>query len=140
MADVKLSKIAGGGGYFKIESFVHSQEIAIGQTGDLVTIGTAGKVTRLTYFTCKSGATQSGITVSRDGFDVMTGELEDYAASQIPGRIGVYSGSSGLSAIYTTSRTGILDYIEGEFITLSKDAGNTAKELIYSYVTGEYGS
>ena len=140
MADVKLSKIAGGGGYFKIESFVHSQTIATGQTGDLVTIGTAGKVTRLTYFTCRGTSPQSGITVSRDGFDVMTGELEDYQASQTSGRIGVYSGSSGSSSIYTTSRTGILDYIEGEFITLSKDAGNTGQILIYSYVTGEYGS
>jgi len=137
MADVKLSKIAGGGGYFKIESFVHSQDIAFGQTGDLVTIGTAGKVTRLTYFTCKSGATQTGITVSRDGFDVMTGELEDYSPTAESGRIGVYS---GLASDFTKSRTGILDYIEGEFITISKDAGNTAQILIYSYVTGEYGS
>ena len=140
MADVKLSKIAGGGGYFKIESFVHSQEIAIGQTGDLVTIGTAGKVTRLTYFTCSGVNSQSGITVSRDGFVVMTGELEDHIATSTLGRIGVYSGSSGASNIYTVARTGVLDYIEGEFITLSKDAGITATALLYSYVTGEYGS
>lgn len=126
------------GGVFQAEAFVHSQTIASGQTGDLITIGTAGKRTRLTYLLADTGVEpQTGISVTVDGSIVIPiGDLdEENPTSTSSGNIGIYQGRSAGGA---DSISGVLQVIEGEFITITKDTGNTTYAILYSYLTGVY--
>lgn len=130
MADVNSADImmaSGGGGYFKLTAPpVTGQSIASGQTGDLVTIGTAGKITRITYLAGLQVVPD--ISITRDGVLVL--DAESIARSDFTGQTGVYIGLN----IGSPSR---LREIYGEFLTISKGDGNTVDDIIYSYETGE---
>lgn len=134
MADIKLSTIAGGGGgIFRAEAFVHDQTIASGQTGTLVVIGTAGKITHLTTLATTSVSAQSGISIDVDG-DVIIGPetLSDVTPSNDTGFYVSNNFSAGSVKIGNAAMTSVF----GEFITITKDGGNTTEELGYSFVTG----
>jgi hypothetical protein len=121
----------GGGSLFYPESFIYNQQIASGQTGTLVTIGTAGKITELTYLATASTTNQTGISVDIDGSNVIpTGILADNSPNTA-GHFGIFStASNSLGSI------GVPTTIRGEFISIIKDPGNTLQGLVYSYVTG----
>ena len=121
-------EVGKGGGIFRAESFIHNENIASGQTGNLITIGTAGKVTIITYLAATSN--QPGVGVTVDGDDVsLVGGLGG-ETSGVGWRVTSYGGQTSISRWY-------LAYITGEFITITKDAGNTTQDITLSYVTGE---
>lgn len=133
MADKLLSTIAGGGGIFRAETFVHDQTIATGQTGDLVTIGTAGKTTKLTLLSTSTVSAQSGISIDADGVIIVGPETLSDSTPNIGSGFFV---SEAFGVANTAQGAAKLIEVIGEFITFKKDAGNTTEELIYSYVIG----
>ncbi len=133
MPSKKLSSILGGG-VFRTEIFVFNQAIASGQTGDLVTIGTAGKVTRLTMLITNGAATQTGISIDSDGATIVGPSPLSEQATPSGGSFFV-APAVGVSASVIDAGGSILD-VFGEFITIKKDGGNTSNELRYSYEIG----
>ncbi len=134
MASKLLSSVTGGG-IFRAESFVFDQAIASGQTGDLVTIGTTGKISKLTYLSnsVSSGAGQSGISIVVDGVSVITEQVLSDLDAATSSEFVIMNGNASGNA--NGSIGNILDIV-GEFIVINKNAGNTTFELKYSYVTG----
>lgn len=123
-----------GGGILRTETFVHSQTIASGQTGDLVVIGTAGKITELLALYTDTATNQSGISVDVDGTiligpDILS-DISPFPAS------GFYVSKTAIANI-TDIRSGLgaMYNVIGEFITIRKNAGNTTQDLRYSYAT-----
>lgn len=124
----KLLNSVTGGGVFRTESFIHDQTIASGQTGDLITIGTAGKLTTITYLV--ANATQVGIDIEVDGVALgLVGALGDF--SPLAGEWFISENMDG--ALHAEAK---LPNVTGEFITITKTAGNTVTGLNLSYVTG----
>lgn len=131
---IKLG-LKGGGGIFRAETFVHSQTIASGQTGDLVTIGTTGKITKLTFFVTNDNAIpQPDITITSDGQNIISGEgISDYTPAL---NTGVFIAMSSTNSTDVRAEAANLSDVVGEFITISKGVGNTIEPLLYSYETG----
>lgn len=125
-------EVGGEGGIFSAEVFVSNQTIASGQTGALVVIGTAGKITKLTFLTTSTAAEQPDMTVSADGFDIVS--ARELSSITGPADDEFYIGEA-FGASLQQAQTNLYDVI-GEFITISKGAGNTTESLKYSYVTG----
>jgi len=121
----------GGGGIFHAESFVYNQTIPIGQSGNLVTIGTAGKVTKLVWLVSTTTSPEFDMSVISDGNTVVSGTLADSNPN---------AGTFFVSSLYGNSNVlpsaGGLAEITGEFITIKKNTGSTVQPLGYSYVTG----
>ncbi len=133
MASLTLSQVAGGGGVFRTEAFVFGQVISSGVTGDLVTIGTSGKVTKLTHLTTDTGVIQTGIGITVDGVAI-TG-LADLS-DESPINNSAFFVSDNLGTATVTQGVGKVSDIVGEFIIITKTAGNTIQDIIYSYETG----
>lgn len=126
--------VSGGGGLFHAEKFVWSQIISSGQTGDLVTIGEAGKIVKLTYLTTNTVSSQPGMGIEVDGNVVVLAQtLVDHTPSTDSGAFSVFKGCPSNDAYAVV---GSLDEVVGEFITITKSAGNTTESIIYSYVIG----
>ena len=129
---IKLSSKGSGGLFYITEPFQYNQQIASGQTGTLITIGTAGKVTELTYLATVSTTPQAGISIEVDGNTIIpTGSLAE-SNPNTAANFGIFKQSAN-----TSGSIGIPTTIRGEFISVIKDAGNTTHGLVYSYVTGE---
>ena len=133
MASLTLSQVAGGGGVFRTESFSFGNVIASGVTGDLVTIGTSGKVSKLTHLTTNTGTLQTGIGITVDG--VVITVLTDLN-NQTPTNNGSFFVSDTFGSATATDGVGKLSNIVGEFIVITKTAGNTIQDLIWSAETG----
>lgn len=123
----------GGGGIFCAETVV-TQTIAAGVTGDLVTIGAAGKITRLTgLYVDNTSASQPGISVDVDGAEVYS--PQDLSDATPAGGSGFF-----VSEMYGHNNLTLHDisskFLCGEFITVKKDAGNTTQPIKYIYETG----
>jgi hypothetical protein len=121
------------GNLFQAETAVINQTITSGQTGELVVIGTAGKITKLTLLTCASSISQAGISVVVDANTVISGTLSD---STPEASAGFYVADGLGTSNITQSAGGLVDVI-GEFITIQKDTGNTTEDILYSYITGD---
>ena len=130
--------VQGAGLVFRTETAVINQTIASGQTGDLVTIGASGKTTKLTMLSTNTVTSQAGIGIDVDGVELISDTLSDYTIVAGSGfYVGAVSGATGAGGVLDIRPTsGEVPDIYGEFITIKKDAGNTAQELLYSYVTG----
>ena len=132
MATFQLADVKGGGGVYVPEVWVTNQTIGSGVTGDLVTIGTAGKITVLTYLTTDSSA-QAGMGLRIDGVVVKENETLVGTTPAISSYWGIYTGGT---AANVSAYVGRLTSVSGEFITITKTAGNTTQNLLYSYTTG----
>lgn len=133
MASLTLSQVAGGGGVFRTESFSFGNVISSGVTGDLVTIGTSGKVSKLTHLTTDTGTLQGGIGITVDGVAI-TG-LTDLS-DESPINNGAFFVSENLGTATVTQGVGKVSNIVGEFIIITKTAGNTTQDIIWSAETG----
>lgn len=123
----------GGGGIFRTETFVFNQSIASGQTGDLVIIGMAGKLTKLTSISTDSSSRQSGMSIVVDGVTLVG---PDNLSGTPPGLDSDWFISQG-SFNGDINRTGAaMGDVIGEFITIRKNAGNTTQIIKYAYQTG----
>ena len=122
----------GSGGVFSAEVFVSDQTIASGQTGDLVTIGTSGKLTKLTFLATSVAGNQPDITVTSDGFDIVSARILSPITTPSDDEFYI---SEGYGAAMQGSQGNLTD-VYGEFITISKGAGNTVTALKYAYITG----
>ena len=121
----------GGGGMFIPEIFVYGKEIPLGQVGDLITIGTKGKITQLTYLL--GSVQEKGFTVDIDGNKVIDNKPLSGDGFRDASGFGVYKGApSNLGAIVNI---GGLEYLSGEIITISTTIKTTAV-VRYSYATG----
>ena len=117
------------GGTFRTEAFIHDIDIASGQTGDLITIGTAGKVSTITYLQTVN-TSQAGIGIVVDGVPLaILGSLSGVTTAADNWLV------SERASNVNESRA-VVPSITGEFITITKDAGNTTQGLNLSYVTG----
>jgi hypothetical protein len=134
MATFQLAQVkGGGGGVYKVEAWVTNQTMSAGVTGDLVTIGTAGKLTVLTYLTTSTPSTQEGMGLRIDGVVIKEDELLCSRTPISASQWGIYRGSPSAN---TSGGASSLESISGEFITITKTAGNTINEILYSYTTG----
>ena len=124
----------GSGGMFKAESYLFNQKIVAGQTGILVTLGTAGKITKLTHLVADLLA-QSGISIEVDGVEVLPPQtLSDNTPLESSGFL-VASFYANTSVARTAN---VIEEIWGEFIVIKKDEGNIGSILTYSTQTGEF--
>lgn len=133
MASLTLSQVAGGGGVFRTESFSFGNVIASGVTGDLVTIGTSGKVSKLTHLTTNTGTLQAGIGITVDG--VVIAGLTDLS-DESPINNSAFFVSDAFASATATDGVGKVSNIVGEFIVITKTAGNTIQDIIWSAETG----
>ena len=131
LADIKGG--GGGGGVYKVEAWVTNQTIGSGVTGDLVTIGTAGKITVLTHLTTNTTGAQGGMGLRIDGVVIKEDEFLCDETPSNSSHWGIYKGSPSTDLSIGASS---LESICGEFITITKTAGNTTNALLYSYTTG----
>lgn len=123
---------AGGGGIFRAETFVFNQTIASGQTGDLLIIGTAGKVARLTKLLGATASLEPGISIDVDGATLVgPGNLADITPSATEFFVAPAVGDVTLGL----GGGNIMD-VFAEFITIKKNAGNTANAISVSYEIG----
>lgn len=134
MADIKLSTVAGAGGVFHTEAFVFNQIINSGQTGDLVVIGTVGKITQLTHLLTTAVGTQAGISVDVDG--VLIVNPTTLSGTGINGVLFCVLSESGATSSQAQVSRSFMKVIQGEIITIKKNAGNTTQSIHFSYITG----
>ena len=135
MADIPLDALTGGG-EFKPSSFTISS-IAPGVTGTLLTItAPAGKKVRLNGLT--SSASQAGITVTVDGEVVVNAlSLEPRAGTSgfCVGNMATPGGDGGVGS--AGDGVNVIPYLWGySTIVISKNAGNTASTIYYSFSEG----
>ena len=123
------------GGVFQAEMFLPMQVIpATSPIGDLVTIGTAGKLTKLTYLAANTTIqSQGGITVTADGFAVISNSNIGGYESVNSNHFTIRQGSSPDSDSRLSG--GGMSEVVGEFITISTSV-ETFYSLLYSYQTG----
>tara|TARA_R110000851_G_scaffold231909_3_gene384637 strand:- start:835 stop:1242 length:408 start_codon:yes stop_codon:yes gene_type:complete len=132
MATFQLADVKGGGGVYVPEVWVTNQTLAAGVTGDILTIGTAGKITVLEYLTTDSSS-QSGMGLVVDGNVVKENEILGGTTPSSSSHWGIYTGGSSTNvSTYVGRRTSV----SGEFITLTKTGAITTQALLYSYTTG----
>jgi hypothetical protein len=126
-------EIKTGGGVFRTESFIQNTIITSGQTGSLLTIGTAGKITELTYLGTAVNTEQTGISVEVDSLEVIPATTLADTTPVDPNSLTI---AQGFTSANMAGAPGMPKAIIGEFITIIKDAGNTAIDISVSYVTG----
>ena len=137
MVDKTLRQLNGGGGSWRTDGITNGA-LAAGQTGTLLTItAPAGKIVKLFSFISNTASQQGGISLVREG---VTLENEQTVAS-LSGNTGgsVFAVSRvGITDSQATSARGLYFEVEGDTITISKNAGNTTSALGYAYETGRY--
>lgn len=115
---------------FKPTSFSGALVQASGVTSFTIPAPPTGQRVRLLALAATSGTTETGISITADGFTVVNNLSLRSAASTAAGDFTINQQASG-----TTS--GALQYIEARgAIVISKGSGSTANAINYSYAYG----
>lgn len=132
LGDYNMAITVGGGGGFVTRFVSGIQVITSGASGDILTLTPpSGQKVMVTDFVAT--ALETGLTVTIDGSDIITGQSTRGFSSTNVGEFGVGLTQSSGSVGGQVPITGGTD----EVIVFKKDAGSTGVNINYQYQFGE---